>query len=181
MAIIPTPSARLAGVVLLQSPVYRDERGYFMETYNARDLADVLGPHDFVQDNVSVSHLGVFRGMHTQLAPHAQTKLVRVLSGKLVDYVLDVNPKSPTYKQWECYELQAGDGKSLYIPKGYAHGFIALAQETVLQYKVDAPYTPHAEVCYHYASTTIASHAQKLLPQEVSMILSEKDLKGEFL
>ena len=181
MPITPVHSTRLPGVVLLQSAVYFDARGYFMETYNAPDLEAVLGPHQFVQDNVSVSYLGVFRGMHLQLAPYSQAKLVRALWGKLADYVLDVNPNSPTYKQWECYQLEAGDGKCLYIPKGYAHGFISLAEHTLLQYKVDAPYTPSAEVCYHYASTTIANHAKSLLPKDVPITLSGKDMEGVFL
>ena len=169
----------LPGVLLLEAPVYKDSRGCFYESFNQKCWIDSpigkAGQKPFLQDNVSVSHRGVFRGMHLQRAPHAQSKLVRVLSGRIIDFVLDVNPSSPTYGKSIAISLGAHSGQALYIPAGYAHGFLALDPNTVLQYKVDENYHPESEETYHYTSVA------ELLSRYYSLddlILSEKDLAG---
>lgn len=171
----------LKGVRLLSTPRYEDDRGYFMEIYNEERVPQDVFARRFVQDNLSCSHRGVFRGMHAQKAPHAQGKWIRVLAGCIVDYVLDVTVESPTYGQWVSFVLDSKVGNSLYIPAGYAHGFVSLADDTLVYYKVDAPYCPDSEVCYHYTTSGIADDALSHLPPGVELILSEKDRKGIIL
>ena len=169
----------LSGVLLLKSPVYEDGRGCFYESFNQKTWIDTLVDKGrrkpFVQDNVSVSHRGVFRGMHLQRAPHAQSKLVRVLSGRIIDFVLDVDPSSPTFRQSIAVSLAAHSGHALYIPAGYAHGFLALDPGTIVQYKVDETYHPESEVTYHYRAVAELLSRHFVLD---GLILSEKDLAG---
>lgn len=172
----------LPGVLLVETPVYRDSRGCFYEAFNRRqwecELLGRVGERPFVQDNVSVSHRGVFRGMHLQRSPYAQSKLVRVLSGRIIDFVLDVDPSSPTYRKSMAVALDAHSGQSLYIPAGYAHGFLALEADTALQYKVDEVYHPESEVTYRYdAVAEVLAHHCAL----DELILSDKDRDGILL
>lgn len=137
--------ASLSGVKVIEPACYRDARGFFMESYNA----DVLGKHGiseiFVQDNHSLSAVaGTLRGMHYQLAPYAQTKLVRVVAGGIYDVVVDLRRGSQTYGKWQGFELTAANKKQLLVPRGFAHGFITLTANTEVLYKVDAYYSsPH--------------------------------------
>ncbi len=169
----------LRGVLLIETPIYTDRRGCFYEAFNAERFIAMTGvSRPFVQDNVSVSHKDVFRGMHLQREPYGQSKLIRVLSGSIIDIVLDVEEGSPTFGQAIAVPLRAHSGLSLYIPAGYAHGFIALEDDTVLQYKVDEYYHPETEVTYRYDAVLplIARHIDP-----ASLILSDKDLAGEAL
>ena len=129
-------------------------------------------PH-FIQDNLSLSHRGVFRGMHLQKSPYGQAKLVRVLSGRLIDFVLDVDPASPTYQKSLAVELSEENNQLLFIPPQYAHGFLALEDHTRLMYKVDQAYTPEAEMAYHY-SILLPTIEQFIDPND--LIISTKDL-----
>ncbi|WP_274654028.1 dTDP-4-dehydrorhamnose 3,5-epimerase [Paenibacillus humicola] len=134
---------RLPGAKLIEPAVFGDHRGFFMESYN--DAAFKAGgiDHLFVQDNHSLSvEAGVLRGLHYQLNPKAQTKLVRVTAGAIYDVIVDIRKGSPTYGQWQGFILSASNKRQLLVPQGFAHGFCTLVANTEVQYKVDALYSP---------------------------------------
>ena len=135
----------IPGLILVEPRVFEDERGVFLETYKESDFRSAGIAERFVQDNVSVSSRGVVRGLHMQVAPSAQGKLVSVAAGSVFDVAVDVRPGSATYGQWEAVELTAGDHRALYIPPGFAHGFQALEDDTRLSYKCTAEYDRAAE------------------------------------
>lgn len=135
MPIVCAPTA-IEGVSLVQSPLYRDDRGYFQELYNQRDFAAAGLPTDWFQDNMSLSAKNVVRGLHYQME-RPQAKLVRVLRGAVIDYAVDLRRSSPTFGKHVAVELREGDGKALFIPKGLAHGFVSLEDNTVMSYKVN--------------------------------------------
>lgn len=133
-------------VILCQPKILRDRRGYFTETFRLDKLRDFLGYEiNFCQDNESKSSFGVLRGLHYQLPPHAQTKLVRVIQGRVLDVVLDVRFGSPTFGQHVALELDANTKDQLLVPKGCAHGFVVLSEEAIFAYKVDAYYHQDSE------------------------------------
>ncbi|MEP6591145.1 MAG: dTDP-4-dehydrorhamnose 3,5-epimerase [Gemmatimonadota bacterium] len=140
---IVTP-ASLPEVLLLQPRIHRDERGHFLETWSATRYSDVGITDRFVQDNVSVSQLGVIRGLHFQ-HPQPQGKLVSCLLGTVFDVAVDVRWGSPTFGGWVGFELSDDNGHQLWVPPGFAHGFQALSPEVVFAYKCTAPYAPSAE------------------------------------
>lgn len=134
------------GPLILRPRVFTDDRGYFMETYNQRGFAAATGIRaEFVQDNESSSHKGVLRGLHFQLDPHAQGKLVRVTRGAVLDVVVDIRQGSPTYGRHVKVLLDAVTKDMFWIPPGFAHGFLALENDTVFTYKCTAYYNPAAE------------------------------------
>ena len=135
----------IPGLILVEPRVFEDERGVFLETYKESDFRAAGIAERFVQDNVSVSSRGVVRGLHMQVAPSAQGKLVSVAAGSVFNVAVDVRPGSATYGQWEAVELTAGDHRALYIPPGFAHGFQALEDDTRLSYKCTAEYDRAAE------------------------------------
>ena len=136
----------LPGLLEIQAQAFDDGRGSFSETFNKRALSAFGVELDFVQDNESLSAAaGTVRGLHLQVDPHAQGKLVRVLHGSILDAALDLRPSSPTRFQHVCIELNAHDSRQLWIPPGFAHGFCTLTENTVVAYKVTALYEPHAE------------------------------------
>ncbi len=143
IGIIPT---ELAGVIIFEPKIFRDERGCFFESFNAADFEAATGIRTrFVQDNESVSRYGVVRGLHYQRAPHAQSKIVRVVSGRILDIAVDLRQGSPTFGRHVAVELSADNRRQLFIPRGFAHGFATLSPQAVVQYKCDAPYVPSAE------------------------------------
>jgi len=130
-------------VVIIEPTVHGDERGYFVETYRADKLETFLGYKiDFCQDNESKSSKGVLRGLHYQLHPAAQTKLVRVIHGKVLDVAVDIRKGSSTFGKHVAVELSGENKKQMLIPRGFAHGFIVLEDDTVFAYKVDNYYSP---------------------------------------
>lgn len=132
----------LPGVKLIEPVVFADSRGFFMESYNQERFASHGITTVFVQDNHSLSsETGVLRGMHYQLAPRAQTKLVRVTAGAIYDVIVDIRRGSPTFGQWEAFELSAENKRQLLVPQGFAHGFCTLSPNTEVQYKVDCLYS----------------------------------------
>lgn len=132
----------LEGVKLIEPTVFEDARGYFLESYQAIRYAEIGLPQVFVQDNHSLSkEAGVIRGLHYQLNPQAQSKLVRVTAGAIYDVVVDIRQGSPTYGQWEGFELSADNKRQLFVPTGFAHGFCTLVPNTEVQYKVDRLYS----------------------------------------
>ena len=130
-------------VVICEPTVHGDERGYFVETFRADKLEEFLGYKiNFCQDNESKSSRGVLRGLHYQLAPAAQTKLVRVIKGKVLDVAVDIRKGSPTFGKHVAVELTAENKRQLLVPRGFAHGFVVLEDDTVFAYKVDNYYSP---------------------------------------
>ena len=131
---------------LLTLPRYGDQRGWFSETFRLDRFSAQIGPVAFVQDNQSFSQeVGTLRGLHFQLPPHGQAKLVRCLAGAIFDVVVDIRHGSPTYGQWRGVELSADNGKQLYIPAGFAHGFMSLVPNTMIFYKVTDYYAPDCD------------------------------------
>ncbi|UJF32081.1 dTDP-4-dehydrorhamnose 3,5-epimerase [Paenibacillus hexagrammi] len=136
-------ATRLPEVLVFEPTAHGDHRGFFMESYNRQALAQFGMQHDFIQDNHSLSvQPGILRGLHYQLAPKAQTKLVRVLSGAVYDVVVDIRKGSPTFGEWVGVLLSADNKRQILVPKGFAHGVCTLVPNTELLYKVDEYYSP---------------------------------------
>ena len=136
----------IEGLLVVEPRVFADERGYFFESFSTRRFADLTGLDvQFVQDNESRSGRGVLRGLHFQKEPHAQAKLVRVVKGRAVDVAVDIRPESPTFGRHVAVELSGDNHRQLFIPKGFAHGYVALEEDTVFQYKCDDYYHPEVE------------------------------------
>jgi dTDP-4-dehydrorhamnose 3,5-epimerase len=133
-------------VILCEPQVFGDDRGYFSETFRQDKLEEFLGYKiPFCQDNESKSSFGVLRGLHYQLAPHAQTKLVRVIQGAVLDIAVDIRKGSPTFGQHVAVELTAKNKNQLFVPRGFAHGFVVLSEEAIFAYKVDNYYSPECD------------------------------------
>ena len=136
----------ISDVIIIEPKVHGDSRGYFVETFRADKLEEFLGYKlNFGQDNESKSSKGVLRGLHYQLAPHAQTKLVRVISGRVLDVAVDIRRNSPTFGQHVAVELTADNKRQLLVPRGFAHGFVVLEDDTIFAYKVDNYYSPECD------------------------------------
>lgn len=146
MKIKETP---IPGLLVIEPVVFEDTRGYFFESYNKRSLANMGIEADFVQDNQSQSEYGVIRGLHYQLAPYGQAKLVRVLEGSVWDVIVDLRKGSPTYGHSFGIEISQANRLQLFIPKGMAHGFAVTSQQAVFFYKCDDYYRPEAERGIH--------------------------------
>ena len=143
---VPHEPLAIAEVILVRPPRFGDERGYFAETYHADKWAAAGIGVTFVQDNQSLSaEVGTIRGLHYQLAPYAQGKLVRVLQGRVLDVAVDIRRSSPTFGQHVSAELTADGGEQIFVPPGFAHGFATLEPDTVVAYKVSGVYSPESE------------------------------------
>ena len=160
--------------MLFEPRVFGDSRGYFFESYNEKQFAEHGITIRFVQDNQSMSSYGVIRGLHFQRAPHAQTKLVRVLHGRILDVAVDLRKNSPTYGKHFSAELSSENKKQLLVPKGFAHGFSVLSEKAEVLYKCDAFYNKESEsgIIYNDASLNIDWN----IPAGKE-IISEKDLR----
>lgn len=136
----------LKDAYIIQPEVFRDERGFFVETYSKKKFRELGIEADFVQDNHSLSvNKGVLRGLHYQLQPNTQAKLVRVTRGSVYDVIVDLRKNSPTYGKWEGFHLSADNFSMLFVPQGFAHGFCTLEDNTEFQYKCDNYYAPESE------------------------------------
>ena len=133
------------GLVVLQPTIFKDHRGYFMESYHQKNINNLIGDVNFIQDNESESSRGVLRGLHFQKPPYAQAKLVRCLTGSVLDVVLDLRKDSKTYGCFETTLLSEENKNQLFIPKGFAHGFVVLSETAIFSYKVDNYYNPDSE------------------------------------
>jgi dTDP-4-dehydrorhamnose 3,5-epimerase len=165
----------LEDAYVLKPLVFKDERGFFLESYTKKDFEEHGISADFVQDNHSLSiQKGVLRGLHFQAPPHTQTKLVRVTKGKVYDVIVDLRHDSETFKKWEGFELSAENFQMLFVPKGFAHGFITLEDNTEFQYKCDEYYNKESEggiiwndpdlnIDWHFENPVL-SDKDKLLP-----------------
>jgi dTDP-4-dehydrorhamnose 3,5-epimerase len=173
---------RLPGLALVQPRVFEDERGWFMESWNAAALtracteAGVAPPEGFAQDNHSHSRPWVLRGLHYQLPPHAQGKLVRVVRGAVWDVAVDLRRSSPTFGQWEAALLSAANAHQLWIPAGFAHGFLALGEGADVLYKATAPWHPASERCLLWDDATV--RIDWPLPAGVEPVINAKDRAG---
>lgn len=169
----------LAGALLLEYPQHRDERGYFAETYRQQQLDEAVGePVRFIQDNEAVSKFGVLRGLHYQKPPFAQSKLVRVVQGGILDIIVDIRHGSPTFGKYIATELSADKPQQLFIPCGFAHGYLTLSAMALLHYKVDNYHSPADECGLHYADPSLAINLPLL---RANLTLSEKDLRQPLL
>ena len=160
------------GLVVLKPTIFKDNRGYFMESYHQKNLNSLLGSVNFVQDNESESSRGVLRGLHFQKPPYVQAKLVRCLKGEILDVALDLRKKSRTYGLFETTLLSDKNKNKLFIPKGFAHGFIVLSESAIVSYKVDNYYDPNYESGVLWNDTDL-NIDWKIKADEI--ILSEKD------
>ena len=163
----------MEGLLIIEPRIFEDSRGYFLESYNEKVFRDAGLDLHFVQSNESRSNFGVVRGLHYQLHPRAQTKLVRVLQGKIWDVAVDIRKNSPSYLKWLGLELSEENKKQLLIPKGFAHGFSVLSEYAVVLYKCDDSYAPDFEAGIKYDDGTIDVDWQVAPGQR---ILSQKDL-----
>jgi dTDP-4-dehydrorhamnose 3,5-epimerase len=160
-------------LVIITPRIFEDSRGFFFEAYN-QDIFDENGiKHKFIQDNQSFSKRGVIRGLHLQISPFAQAKLVRVIEGEILDVAVDLRKNSPTYGQHFSIVLSAENKKQLMVPHGFAHGFSVLSERASVMYKVDQLYNKESERGIRYDDATLAIDWQ-LDPSEV--LVSEKDL-----
>lgn len=150
-------STLLPGVLLLEPRVFGDERGFFFESFNQRAFDEVVGEHvDFVQDNHSKSRRGVLRGLHYQLPPKAQGKLVRVVEGEVFDVAVDLRRTSATYGNWAGALLSAANKRQMWIPPGFAHGFVTLSETAEFLYKTTDYYAPEHERCIRWNDPVLA-------------------------
>ena len=161
------------GLFIIEPTVFKDSRGYFFESYNQKQFEAAGIDINFVQDNQSKSTYGVIRGLHYQLNPHAQTKLMRVLSGRILDIAVDIRKGSPAYGKVFSLELSAENNKQLLIPKGFAHGFSVLSETAEVMYKCDAFYNKESEAGILYSDATLNIDWQ--IPADLA-IISDKDL-----
>ncbi len=163
------------GLCVLEPAVLEDARGYFMESFNARVLENAGLKADFLQDNQSFSTAGVLRGLHYQSAPYAQTKLVRVLAGTILDVVVDLRREQPTFGKCFTIELSSRNKKQLYVPKGFAHGFSVLGDSAAILYKCDNYYNRDSEGGILYSDPALSIDWR--LPED-KIVLSEKDARN---
>ena len=171
--------AAIPGLLFIEPKAFGDARGYFMESFNAREFAEKTGLDvTFVQDNVSKSRYGVLRGLHFQRPPFTQSKLVWVVKGRVLDVAVDIRKGSPTYGQHVCCELSEENHRQMFIPAGFAHGFSVLSEEAVFQYKCDAFYAPAAEGGISILDASLGIDWG--LPM-ADAILSEKDTRHPLL
>lgn len=169
----------IEGVVIIEPRIFRDERGYFYESFSAKEFAEKVSPDTvFVQDNQSCSSYGVVRGLHFQKPPHAQAKLVRVIEGRVLDVAVDIRKGSPTYGKHVAVELTGENHRQLFIPRGFAHGFAVLSPTALFQYKCDSFYAPQSEGAVIWNDPALG--IEWGIPAE-DIILSEKDKRHPLL
>ena len=167
-------ATEIEGVFILEPQVFGDDRGYFFESFSLKHFEEKVSKTVFVQDNESKSKYGVLRGLHYQLPPYTQAKLVRVVKGRVLDVAVDIRKGSPTFGKYVAVELSEENKLQFFLPKGFAHGFAVLSEEAIFQYKCDEYYAPDYEgaICFDDPDLGIDWR----LPLE-DIILSEKDKK----
>lgn len=165
----------IQGVWIIEPQRFGDIRGYFTESFKKEEFDKHIGKIDFIQDNESVSTYGVLRGLHFQRGEYSQAKLVRVSHGKVIDVAVDLRCNSATFGQHIAIELSQENGRQLFIPRGFAHGFIVLSEIAQFQYKVDNIYAPQAEATLKFDDPALK--IEWPIPTE-KLILSSKDLNG---
>ena len=166
------------GLVIIEPRLFKDERGYFFESFSQREFEEKVHKVNFVQDNESMSSYGVLRGLHFQKPPFAQSKLVRVVKGRVLDVAVDIRKGSPTYGEHVAVELSEDNHLQFFIPKGFAHGFAVLSEVAVFQYKCDNFYAPQSEGALAWDDSDLNINWR--IPTN-QIILSEKDKHHEKL
>jgi len=169
---------KIEGVCIIQPRIFGDERGYFFESYSQREFDEKIRPVKFIQDNESKSKYGVLRGLHFQKGKFSQSKLVRVVKGRVLDVAVDIRKGSPTFGQYVAVELTEENKLQFFIPRGFAHGFSVLSEEAVFQYKCDNFYAPQEEGAIIWNDPSIGID-WKIDAKDV--ILSEKDMRHPLL
>lgn len=169
MEIIKT---NIEGVVIIEPRIFKDDRGYFFESFSQREFEEKVLKTTFVQDNESKSSYGVLRGLHFQTPPYAQSKLVRVIKGAVLDVAVDIRTGSPTYGKHVAVELTGDNHRQFFIPRGFAHGFSVLTDEVIFQYKCDNFYAPRNEGAMAWDDKTL--NIDWRIPAE-KVVLSDKD------
>jgi len=162
----------IEGVVIIEPKVFGDNRGYFLESWNQKEFDEKVRPINFVQDNESKSCYGVLRGLHFQKGKHAQSKLVRVVKGSVLDVAVDIRKGSPTFGKHVAVELTAENHRQFFIPRGFAHGFVVLSEEAIFQYKCDNFYAPQSEGALAWDDPNLSINW--IVPED-KVILSAKD------
>ena len=168
----------LDGVVIIEPRIFNDDRGYFFESFSERDFFANVREIHFVQDNESKSSYGVLRGLHFQKPPYAQSKLVRVIKGAVLDVAVDIRVGSPTFGKYVAVELSADNHRQFFIPRGFAHGFSVLSDEVIFQYKCDNFYAPQYEGAIAWNDPSL--NIDWRIPAD-DVVLSEKDKKHPLL
>ena len=174
MKFVNTP---IEGLVIIEPTVLEDDRGCFLESYNKKKLEEAIGKISFVQDNESKSSRGVLRGLHFQKPPYAQAKLVRCIEGKVLDIAVDIRDGSETFGQHVSVELSGENKKQVFIPQGFAHGFLVLSKSAIVSYKVDNSYAPAHDAGIHW-DDSILNIQWGVNEREV--LVSEKDANLPF-
>ena len=164
----------IQGLVIIEPRIFGDSRGYFFESFSERNFKELVADVDFVQDNESKSSYGVVRGLHFQKPPYTQSKVVRVVKGRVLDVAVDLRKGSPTYGKHVAVELTEDNHRQFFVPRGFAHGFAVLSEEAIFQYKCDNYYAPQSEGAVAWNDPDLGIDWG--LPVE-DAILSEKDLK----
>ncbi|NDW18596.1 dTDP-4-dehydrorhamnose 3,5-epimerase [Dysgonomonas sp. 216] len=169
---------KIKGVWVIEPQVFNDARGYFMESYKQNLFEEYIGVVNFIQDNESKSSRGVLRGLHYQTGEFAQAKLVRVIKGAVLDVAVDIRKSSPTFGQYVSVELTEDNKKQLFVPRGFAHGFLVLKDDTVFSYKVDNTYAPQHEASIVWNDSVVNVDWGI---EESELLLSPKDKSGKLL
>lgn len=168
----------IEGVFIIEPKVFNDARGYFMEAWKQSEFNENVGRVDFIQDNESKSSFGVLRGLHYQKGDTSQSKLVRVIKGRVLDVAVDIRKSSPTFGKHVMVELSEENKRQFFIPRGFAHGFLVLSEEAIFTYKVDQPYSPQTEAGIRWNDPALGIE----WPIDFSKVqTSEKDLNQPFL
>lgn len=165
---------KIEGVIIIEPRIFKDDRGYFFESFSQREFEEKVCKTTFVQDNESKSSYGVLRGLHFQKPPFAQSKLVRVIKGAVLDVAVDIRKGSPTFGQYVSVELTGDNHRQFFIPRGFAHGFSVLSEEVIFQYKCDNFYSPQSEGAIAWNDPDL--NIDWRIPIE-EVVLSEKDSK----
>ena len=171
---MPFQKTEIPGLLIFEPIVHKDSRGYFFESYNEQTFKDAGISNRFVQDNQSFSTFGVIRGLHYQLNPYAQTKLVRAVKGRIIDVAVDLRRASPTFGKWVAVELSAENKRQLLLPRGFAHGFSVLSETAEVSYKCDGLYHKESEAGIRYDDPQLGIDWQVPPGQAV---VSTKDLE----
>jgi dTDP-4-dehydrorhamnose 3,5-epimerase len=167
----------IEGLVIMEPAVFSDDRGYFLESYNKKEFEKAIGKISFVQDNESKSSIGVLRGLHFQKPPYAQAKLVRCIEGKVLDIAVDIREGSETFGQHITVELSGENKKQVFIPRGFAHGFLVLSNSAIVSYKVDNSYAPAFDAGIRWDDSMLNIQWGV---NESEVLVSEKDAKLPF-
>ena len=176
----------ITGLTVIEPKVYDDTRGYFYEPYNKNQFNKLFGETNFIQDNESKSNKGVLRGLHFQKPPYDQAKLVRCVEGRVLDIAVDLRNESKTYGQHIAIELSCKNKKQLYIPRGFAHGFLVLSESAIFAYKVDNVYAPNYDAGINWNDPTLDiqwgfNKSEIMVSEKDSKLLSFSEFKSPFI